>query len=194
MSTDISPSTSTDPDVLRAEIEQTRRELGSDVDALADKVTPEKIMQRQTDKMKGAVGSVKDKLMGSASDVGDSVGGIADDASGLAHQAAQKAKGNPIAVGLIAFGVGWLASSLVPASTSEKRIAGNITDAVEPLVNEVAHAAQQVGENLKEPLSNAAEAVKGTATDAAGTVKSETTGAAGQVRDEAKHAGQTPAG
>ncbi|TFC82770.1 DUF3618 domain-containing protein [Cryobacterium cheniae] len=194
MSTDFTTSTSTDPDVLRAEIEQTRRELGSDVDALADKVTPGKIMQRQTDKVKGAVGSVKDKLMGSASDAGDSLGGVADDASDLAHQAAQKAKGNPLAIGLIAFGAGWLASSLIPASTTEKRIAGNITEAAEPLVHEVANAAKQVGENLKEPLANAAEAVQDTATDAAGTVKAETTDAAGQVRDEAKHAGQNPTG
>ncbi|TFD34156.1 DUF3618 domain-containing protein [Cryobacterium cryoconiti] len=193
MSTDITPGTSTDPDVLRAEIETTRRELGSDVDALADKVTPAKIMERQTDKVKGAVGSVKDKLMGSASDVGDSLSGVADDASGVAHQAAQKAKGNPLAIGLIAFGVGWLASSLVPASTTEKRIAGNITDAAEPLVQEATNAAKQVGENLKQPLTDAAEAVKVTATDAAGTVKSETTDAVGEVRDEAKHAGQTPA-
>ena len=194
MSTDFTTSTSTDPDVLRAEIEQTRRELGSDVDALADKVTPGKIMQRQTDKVKGAVGSVKVKLMGSASDAGDSLGGVADDASDLAHQAAQKAKGNPLAIGLIAFGAGWLASSLIPASTTEKRIAGNITEAAEPLVHEVANAAKQVGENLKEPLTNAAEAVQDTATEAAGTVKAETTDAAGQVRDEAKHAGQNPTG
>jgi len=192
VSTDISPSTSTDPDVLRAEIERTRRELGSDVDALADKVTPEKIMHRQIDKMKGAVGSVKDTLMGSASDAGDSLGGLADDASGLAHQTVQTAKGNPLAIGLIAFGVGWLASSLVPASTTEKRIAGKITEAAEPLVQEVTDAAKQVGENLKQPLSDAAEAVKDTATEAAGTVKSETTDAVGQVRDEAKHAGQVP--
>ncbi|TFD18000.1 DUF3618 domain-containing protein [Cryobacterium sp. TMT2-23] len=194
MSTDISPSTSTstDPDVLRAEIEITRRELGSDVDALADKVTPGKIMQRQTDKVKVAVGSVKDKLMGSASDAGDSLSGLADDASDAAHHAAQKAKGNPLAIGLIAFGVGWLASSMVPASTTEKRIAGKVTEAAEPLVQEVTDAAKQVGEHLKQPLTDAADAVKDTATDAAATVKSETTDAVSEVRDEAKHAGQTP--
>ncbi|TFC84335.1 DUF3618 domain-containing protein [Cryobacterium sp. TMT3-29-2] len=192
MSTDFTSSSTTDPDVLRAEIEKTRRELGSDVDALADKVTPDKIMQRQADKVKGAVGSVKDKLMGSASDASDSLTGVADNASGVAHQAAQKAKGNPLAIGLIAFGVGWLASSLVPASSTEKRIAGNVSEAAEPLVHEVTDAAKQVAENLKQPLSDAAEAVQGTATDAADTVKSETADAAGEVRDEAKHAGQTP--
>ncbi|TFD05905.1 DUF3618 domain-containing protein [Cryobacterium sp. TMT1-2-2] len=42
------------PDQIRSDIERTRRELGGDVDALADKVTPSKIIQRQTDKVKSA--------------------------------------------------------------------------------------------------------------------------------------------
>jgi hypothetical protein len=179
-----------DPEVLRSQIETTRRELGADVDALADKVTPGKIMHRQTDKVRGAFSSVKDRVMGSASDAGDSLGGVADDASGLAHNAVDRAKGNPLAVGLIAFGIGWLASSLIPASTVEKQVAANVKDAAEPLVTEAKDAAKQVGENLKQPLTDAAEAVKGTATDAAGTVKSETTSSAEEVRDTATHTGQ----
>lgn len=190
MSTDFN-QTSSDPDVLRAQIEATRRELGSDVDALADKVTPGKIMQRQTDKVKGAVGSVKDKLMGSASDATDSLGAVAGDASGLAQHAGQRAKGNPLAVGLIALGVGWLASSLLPASTTEKKIAANVKDAAEPLVHEVADAAKRVGEDLKQPLTDAVEAVKGEVADSAATVKTETTHAASDVRDETKHASPT---
>ena len=192
MSTYNTPSN--DPEVLRSQIENTRRELGADVDALADKVTPAKIMHRQTDKVKGAMGSVKDQLMGSAADVGHSVGGVVDDSSGLVHQAATQAKGNPLAVGLIALGIGWLASSLIPASTAEKKIASNVKEAAEPLVDEVSNAAKTVGENLKQPLTEAADAVKETATDAAGTVKSETVSSAAEVRDEAKHADATPAG
>jgi len=181
---------SSDPEVLRSQIETTRRDLGADVDALADKVTPGKIVQRQTDKVRGAFSSVKDKVMGSASDAGDSLNGVADEASGLAHNAVDKAKGNPLAVGLIAFGVGWLASSLIPASTVEKKVAANVKDAAEPLVHQVTDAAKEVGENLKQPVADAADAVKGTATDAADTVKSETTSSAEEVRDTAKQAGQ----
>ena len=179
-------TTSSDPAVLRNQIEETRRELGADVDALADKVTPGKIMQRQTSKVRGAFASVRDRVMGSASDAGGSLNGMADNASGVAHGAVAKAQGNPVAVGLIAFGVGWLASSLLPASTAEKKIASSVKDAAEPLAHEVADAAKQVGENLKQPLADAAHAVKGTATGAAGTVKSEATSSAGQVRDRAK--------
>jgi Protein of unknown function (DUF3618). len=40
------------PDEIRADIERTRRELGSDVDALADKVSPSKIVDRQVSKVR----------------------------------------------------------------------------------------------------------------------------------------------
>ena len=61
------------PEAIRADIEQTRRELGSDVDALADKVSPSKIVDRQTDKVKQAFGSVRDRVMGAADDAGSAV-------------------------------------------------------------------------------------------------------------------------
>ncbi|POH63984.1 MULTISPECIES: DUF3618 domain-containing protein [Cryobacterium] len=185
---------STDPEVLRSQIEDTRRGLGADVDALADKVTPSKIMDRQKDKVRGVFSSAKDKVMGTASDLGGSVSGATGNVSGAAHDAASQVKGNPLAVGLIAFGVGWLASSLLPASTVEKKVAANVKEAAEPLTQEVTDAAKQMGENLKQPLADAADAVKGTATDAADTVKSETTASADEVRDTAKHAGQGTAG
>ncbi|HYI32613.1 MAG TPA: DUF3618 domain-containing protein, partial [Glaciibacter sp.] len=127
----------TDPEVIREEIERTRQELGEDVDALADKVNPSKIAQRQTDKVKGKLGSVKDRVMGSAGDVKERVMGSADDVKGRVkgsaedakdkmgavgdavtdapRRATQAAQGNPLAVGLIAFGVGWLASAFIPA-------------------------------------------------------------------------------
>ena len=53
---------------IRAEIEATRRELGQDVDALADKVTPSKIVDRQKNKLRGALTSVKERVMGAADD------------------------------------------------------------------------------------------------------------------------------
>jgi hypothetical protein len=111
--------------------------------------------------------------MGATSDAGSSVG----DAS---QRAVDKAKGNPLAVGLIAFGVGWLAASLVPASEKEKEIAGNLKDAAQPLVEKVTDAAKEVGENLKEPAQEAFASVKDVATDAVGTVKSE----AGSATDD----------
>ena len=40
----------------------------------------------------------------------------------------QKSEGNPLAAGLIAFGVGWLASSLIPATRREQQVASQVKE------------------------------------------------------------------
>lgn len=57
---------SENPDAIRADIEATRARLGTNVDAVADKVTPSNIVHRQTDKLKDAATGVKEKIMGAA--------------------------------------------------------------------------------------------------------------------------------
>ena len=58
------------PDEIRADIERTRHDLGRDVDALADEVSPSKIVDRQVDKVRGAFTSVRERVMGAADDAG----------------------------------------------------------------------------------------------------------------------------
>lgn len=176
------------PDQIRAQIEETRRELGGDVDALADKVTPSKIVHRETDKVKNALGGVKDRVMGAAHDARDHASSASGSVSDAPHQAIDKAKGNPLAVGLIAFGVGWLVASLLPASEKEKDMASSVKDAAQPLVHEATDAAKEVAENLREPAQDAANAVKDSATEAAGNVKSETQSTAADMKDDANQA------
>jgi gas vesicle protein len=183
---------STSPDAIRADIEQTRRELGGDVDALADKVTPSKIVDRQKDKVRGLFGSLRDRVMGAADDAGSA---ISDAGSSAAHgvgdvkdRVVAKAEGNPLAVGLIAFGAGLLAASLIPASQREKDLAEGVKEQAKPLVDNLKDVAGETGRNLKEPAQNAATAVKDAATDAASTVKDEARDATQQVKDQAHEA------
>ena len=55
---------STDPDQIRDDIERTRAELSSDVDALTDKVSPTQAAQRQAERVRSAAPGVKDRVMG----------------------------------------------------------------------------------------------------------------------------------
>ncbi len=185
------------PDQIRAEIDATRADLSSDVDALTDKVTPSKIAHRQTEKVKGKLTSAKEAVMGVASDAKDSVtSGVSSGAGSLAdapHKAAEKAKGNAVAVGLIAFGVGALIASLIPASEKEKAAASQIKEKAQPLVEQATEAAKEVASNLKEPAQDAAAAVKDTAADAASSVKSAAGSAADDVKGAAKDARDTVA-
>jgi len=73
-------TTSNDPDEIRADIERTRASLSNDVDDLAEGVKPKNVAGRQVDKVKDAVGSVKDRVMGSSDDNYDTgaVGTVTD--------------------------------------------------------------------------------------------------------------------
>ncbi|WP_285114736.1 DUF3618 domain-containing protein [Leifsonia sp. fls2-241-R2A-40a] len=185
---------SDDPDAIRADIEATRRNLSGDVDALADKVTPSKIAERQTRKVKGAFHSLSDRVMGTADDVRSNVSGTASDAGDAVADAGRtvvnKAQGNPLAVGLIAFGVGALVASLIPASTKEKELASSAKDAAQPLLQEAAEVGKQVANDLKEPAQQAVQSVKETAQEGVSTVKEEATDRASDVADDAKQSGQ----
>ncbi|MFF9564276.1 DUF3618 domain-containing protein [Leifsonia sp. NPDC014704] len=185
---------SDDPDAIRADIEATRRNLSGDVDALADKVTPSKIAQRQTRKVKGAFHSVSERIMGSADDVRSGVGGAVSDAGSSVADAGRtvvdKAQGNPLAVGLIAFGVGALIASLIPPSNKEQELASAAKDAAQPLLHEAAEVGKQVADDLKEPAQQAVQSVKETAQEGVSTVKEEATDRASDVADDAKQSGQ----
>lgn len=186
------------PDDIRAEIEKTRSELGGDVDALADKVSPSKMVGRQTDKVKNAIGSVRERVMGAADDATSSLSGAGSSAAAQMGDARDrvmtKAEGNPLAVGLIAFGAGLLVASLIPASSKEKQVAAEVKDQAQPLVDEAADVAKDIGAHLKEPAQEAAAAVKDAATDSFETVKDEARSATAEVKDQAQQARENVSG
>src|SRR5690348_6866514 len=195
--------TSSDPEVIRRQIEDTRRELSYDVDALNEKVNPARVMDRRVSAAKGRMTRMKEKVMGTVDDTTSSAHGMASDAAGSMQDAASSAaesvqnaastaanavqqapdtivrqtQGNPLAAGLIAFGTGWLISSLLPATEKEKQLAQQAETVVrenkDALLEPAKQAAQEMGEQLKPAAQQAMEEVKATAQDAAQTVKEE---------------------
>ena len=179
---------SENPDAIRADIEATRARLGTNVDAVADKVSPSHIVQRQTDKVKDAVFGVKDKVMGAADHGGESVSEVGSVIGDAPAQLKAKTQGNPLAAGLIAFGAGLLLSSLIPASEQEREAAEALKNAAEPLTAELSEVAKEVAEGLKEPAQEALENVKTTAADATEHLKAEGQGAIADVQERASEA------
>jgi uncharacterized protein DUF3618 len=232
-------TTSSDPEEIRREIERTQASLSQDVDALTEKVTPSKIVERRVDRARDTAVRLKEKVMGSnpmnsghhisssgggvtggvssaasqaadrvsgtASSAASSVQGAASTAAGAVQDAASSAagavqeapqairrqtRGNPLAAGLIAFGAGWLVSSLLPASRREQELADQAKqvaqEKVQPVLTQVAG---EVKENLAGPAQDAVESVKLTAQDAKDTVAEEGRAAkdnvAGRTQDAA---------
>ena len=200
-SADIGPGD--DPDRIRRDIERTQAALSSDVDTLAEKVTPGRIVERRVGRVKGAANRWKEAVMGSGSPshgghdarrAASSAAGTVSDTASSALESAQDAprlvkqqtRGNPLAAGLIAFGVGWLAASVIPAARKEQELAGELTDRARdlgaPLAENAKQVAAEVKDNLAGPARDAAESVRSTAADAGRTVAEEGRSAAGDVR------------
>jgi hypothetical protein len=173
--------TTQSPEQIRLEIERTRADLANDVDTLHEKVSPSAIASRRTQAAKSRLSSAKEKVMGSASSAGDSTSSglhsATDTVKGAPSSVKQQTQGNPLAAGVIAFGAGWLISSLLPASEKEKQATMQAKDTVsehsDTLTAPLKESAQNAKENLQPHAQNAAESVRSTATDAAQNVKGE---------------------
>ncbi len=198
-----------EPDQLRQDIENTRAKMTRDVDLLAEKTSPTKVAQRRWN-------SVKEKVMGStdharhaASDTGSSaVSTVQDKASQLGDVASEKAhdaadavrnapqavaaqtQGNPLAAGIIAFGVGMLAATLIPVTDVEKRAGQQLKDNSGDLTDKVKDIATDMKDDLSGTVQHAVGEVKATATDAAQTTKDQAQSSAQDVKDQTQQAAQ----
>lgn len=180
------------PDEIRSDIERTRGELGADVDALAEKVSPSSIVHRQKTKVRRSLHQVKEAVMGSTEQAGNDARASSHEVGVALQKApdrlASQTRGNPVAAGLIAFGLGLLASSLIPPSEKEKELAASLKDKAEPLIDSVSEAAKDVAEQMKTPVQEAVQSMKEAATDSVETVKSDAASAAEDVKDRAQGA------
>jgi ElaB/YqjD/DUF883 family membrane-anchored ribosome-binding protein len=182
-------------DQLRREIEHTRADLGETLDAIGDRVSPGRMIERRKNRFVGSVRAVRDRVMGTAADAGrtfedtgraiadtagDAVGSLRETPDALRHQA----QGNPLAAGAVAFGFGVLAASMIPPSQREKQATEQLMDkAGEPLRDELKHAGQEMAEHLKEPAREALEGVRQTATEGRDVITETARQAVDETRD-----------
>jgi len=193
------------PEQIKAEIAATRADLSRNVDALAETVRPGNVAARQKDKLTSAVFGAKDKassavfgakdaVAGSASQVqsgsGDALQSTGELITSAPRAARQGAQGNPLAAGLIALGVGWLAGSLLPATRVERQAADTLKEKAAPLVQEVSDMAKETAQNLQEPAKEAVAEVKAAGVDAVQVVKEDGSSTASDVVDTAKEGAQ----
>lgn len=189
-----------DPELLRREIARTRADMDRTLAELEDRVSPSRIKERQTQKVRSRWHDVRTSVMGSADEARTRASGMTDEAQGRmqnAQAAAQQApqrmedatRGNPIAAGLIAMGVGALVGSLLPPSRPEQQAASELREQFEePVKRSMQESGEEVKGQLQEHAQQAAEDTKQTAQRGADRVKGEAQGSAEQVQGQAQEA------
>jgi len=189
---------------LRADLARQRGEITGTLEAIGDRVSPGRAVERKRAAVRNRLTSVKESVMGTpdfdprakAIDLRDSAGAAAgavgDTASAVAGKVAEapelasrQVQGNPLAAGLIAFGAGLLVATVLPESDPERRVARKVQPQLEDAARQAREIGQEVAADLKDQAGQAAEEVRATATDATQAVKDEAQQAGQQVRDEA---------
>ncbi|GAA2519867.1 DUF3618 domain-containing protein [Winogradskya humida] len=189
-----------EPDRLRQTIEETRASLTRDVDMLAEKTSPTRVAQRRwtaaKEKVMGssqqarhAAGDTASTVQDKASELTGKAGEAAHDVAGSVRKApqavVQQAQGNPIAAGIIAFGVGMLAATLIPVTDIERRAGQQLKDNTGDLTDKVKDVATELKDDLSGSVQHAAGEVKETAQGAARTTKETAQSGAQDVKSSA---------
>lgn len=116
----------------------------------------------------GSAGHVGDRVTGAADSGARSVGEVASNAQEALRHAPERAEPrHPRAAGLVAFGVGALAGTLLPPTGPEKQLASGLEGTFEdPVRQPLSTAAEEVQGELQEHAQRAVEEVQHAAPDA----------------------------
>jgi ElaB/YqjD/DUF883 family membrane-anchored ribosome-binding protein len=184
---------------LTTQIEDTRGDLARDVDALTDRVSPSRMVERRKAAARGRMRQLRSKVMGTAHSgqhattstaqhAVDTVSGTTQDAMSTIED---RVEGSPLAAGVIAFGAGMVLSALIPASDAEAQAAQKVVDTAkehgQPVMDEAKSVGQEMGENLKQSATEAGQQVKDTAQQSAEHVKAQGQSSAQEVKSETRN-------
>ena len=200
MTTDYSPNTSPDPDQQRREIAATREDMGRTMAEIEDRVSPSRIKERQSARMRSKWTRMRESVMGTSEEAKSRTSAKAHEAQERMQEAPERVeamtRGNPMAAGLIALGFGALAGSLLPASRPEQEMASELRDEFEAPVRQglqrTGHEMQdQLKEQAKETVKEHAMEVMSDTKESAKRTQEEAKTSAQEVGSEAKDAGQS---
>jgi hypothetical protein len=180
---------------LRRDIELTRSGLGDTLDAIGDRVSPGRVIERRKNRMTGGVRSAVDRVMGKAHDAQQSVTGAGHDATdavrGLPDTVRSQTQGTPLVAGVVAFAAGFMVAAAFPPSEKEKAASTQLLDKVEPIKAELSHVGQEMAEHLKEPATQAVEELKGAAQEGAQSVTDVAHQSTADTKDQVRDAVDT---
>jgi len=179
-----------DTDELKREIEDTRADMSETLDAIGDRVSPSRMMERRKNRIGASVQSMRERVMGTATDAQQGLTDMAHEATDAVKHTPDAltsgAQGSPLIAGGLAFGLGFLVAAVFPPTSAEKRMltSPKVMESLEPAKEQLRDSAMEVADHLKEPAKQAAQEMKDSATEGASSVASTARGAAGSVTQQ----------
>ena len=166
---------------LKREAQAQRERMSETLEAIGDRVSPERMMERR----KAAIGQrarkVRDTVMGSRDyeeprlthlreQAGNAVSTAADRVQHAPEMVTEQTRGNPLAAGLVAFGAGMLLATLFPETETEHRMLDAAQPQMAAAAEELKGAGRDLAEDAKQHGQEAAAELKNAGSDAAASV------------------------
>src|SRR3954451_90314 len=131
-----------DPDAIRAQIEDTRGQMGDTIEAIGYKTD---VKSRARDKV--------NRVMGKASDATPSTGDVKQGA----QQAFSVAQENPLGLAVGAVAAGFIAGMLIPSTSVENEKLGPAADSVKEKAVETGQEALEHGKQVAQDVAQTAQ-------------------------------------
>ncbi len=142
-----------DPDAIRAQIEETRGEMGETIEAIGYKTDVKSRARDSVNEKKDAIKSKFGGIMGRANEATPSTGEVKEGA----RQAAGVAQENPLGLALGAVAVGFVAGMLVPSTRVEDEKIGPMADEVKDKARETGQEALEHGKQVAQDAAQSAQ-------------------------------------
>lgn len=182
-------------DQLRSQIDEQRRDVSRDLEAIGDRVSPRRMAARRRERMRLAWRDTRDRLIGSDDDAttsaGESGDGMMDTVQSAASSAMEsaaklpdatrrQAQGSPLVATAVAFGAGFLLATVLPTSRAEQQMVDRFGDELREgaagVKQEVSTMARDVADNMSGDVQQAGRNVAESANQAMDEVKANATG------------------
>jgi ElaB/YqjD/DUF883 family membrane-anchored ribosome-binding protein len=181
-------------DELRREAAARRADISRDLDAIGEKVSPGRALERRKAAARRRWHGMREAVMGSAEETTSSARGTLEHTgqrvAEVPEMARHQVQGNPLAAGLIAFGAGLLVASLLPPSSREQDLARYAEGSLERAADQARESGQEVIADLRDDTRDAVEQVREVAGDAASAVTEQARDSAAHTGEEAKRSAQ----
>jgi len=119
---------------------------------------------------------------------GEATGAVKDGVGAAPELVRAKTEGNPLLVGLVAFGGGLVLASALKSSDTERHAAERVLQGLEPLKEQLLSAGKEVAGELQQSAQGRAEKVKKRATSGTQRLKSEAQVSVNEVKGQAQGA------
>jgi hypothetical protein len=142
-----------DPDAIRAQIEQTRGEMGETIEAIGYKTD---VKSRARDSVNEKTDAIKSKVGGVVGRANEATPSGGDVKQG-AQQAVSVAEANPLGLAVGAVAVGFVAGMLVPSTRVEDEKIGPMAEQVKDKALETGQEALEHGKQVAQEVAQSAQ-------------------------------------